>query len=43
MVALLRLIGDVAGRRVLDLACGHGRLSRELARRAILEAAGMLW
>lgn len=31
--ALLRLIGDVAGMRLLDLACGHGRLTRELARR----------
>jgi len=33
MAALLRLIGDVAGLRLLDLACGHGRLARELARR----------
>jgi SAM-dependent methyltransferase len=33
MVALLRLIGAVAGLRLLDLACGHGRLARELARR----------
>jgi ubiquinone/menaquinone biosynthesis C-methylase UbiE len=33
MAALLRLIGDVAGLRILDLACGHGRLARELARR----------
>lgn len=32
-VALLRLLGDVAGRRLLDLACGHGRVTRELARR----------
>jgi len=32
-VALLDLIGDIAGRRVLDLACGHGRVTRELARR----------
>src|SRR5262245_32027758 len=31
--SLLRLVGDVSGRRVLDLACGHGRLARELARR----------
>jgi 2-polyprenyl-3-methyl-5-hydroxy-6-metoxy-1,4-benzoquinol methylase len=30
---LLDLLGDVQGRRVLDLACGHGRISRELARR----------
>jgi SAM-dependent methyltransferase len=31
--ALLRLLGDISGIRVLDLACGHGRLTRELARR----------
>lgn len=31
--ALLEMVGDVAGQRVLDLACGHGRLSRELAGR----------
>lgn len=31
--ALLHLIGNVTNRRLLDLACGQGRLSRELARR----------
>lgn len=31
--ALLDLLGPVAGLRVLDAACGHGRLTRELARR----------
>ena len=31
--ALLRLIPEVRERRVLDLACGQGRVSRELARR----------
>jgi 2-polyprenyl-3-methyl-5-hydroxy-6-metoxy-1,4-benzoquinol methylase len=31
--ALLRLVGDVRGLRLLDLACGQGRVSRELARR----------
>ena len=31
--ALLGMVGDVSGLRVLDLACGHGRLARELARR----------
>jgi SAM-dependent methyltransferase len=30
---LLGLLPDLSGRRVLDLACGQGRLSRELARR----------
>ncbi len=33
MAALLRLIGDVRDQSLLDLACGHGRLARELARR----------
>jgi SAM-dependent methyltransferase len=31
--AVLALAGDVAGARLLDVACGAGRLSRELARR----------
>ncbi|MDA0364591.1 MAG: class I SAM-dependent methyltransferase [Chloroflexi bacterium] len=31
--ALLDLSGDVSGLRVLDLACGHGRVTRELADR----------
>ena len=31
--ALLDLLGDVRGMRVLDLPCGQGRVSRELARR----------
>src|SRR5438034_5050338 len=31
--ALFRLLGPVAGRDVLDVACGHGRIARELARR----------
>jgi SAM-dependent methyltransferase len=30
---LLELAGPVAGRSVLDLACGHGRAARELAAR----------
>jgi SAM-dependent methyltransferase len=32
-VALLDLLGPIAGLRVLDVACGHGRTTRELARR----------
>ena len=31
--ALLELVGDVTNSRVLDLACGHGRITRELAQR----------
>jgi ubiquinone/menaquinone biosynthesis C-methylase UbiE len=30
---MLQMLGDVRGRRVLDLGCGEGRYSRELARR----------
>ena len=30
---LLRLVGEVSGLRLLDLACRHGRLARQLARR----------
>lgn len=33
LAELLELAGDVAGLRLLDLACGHGRVTRELARR----------
>ncbi len=32
-LALLELLGPVADLRVLDVACGHGRITRELARR----------
>ncbi len=32
-VALLDLAGDVHGRRLADIACGEGRIARELARR----------
>jgi SAM-dependent methyltransferase len=33
VAALLDLVGPVEGRRALDLACGHGLVARELARR----------
>ncbi|HKE64597.1 MAG TPA: methyltransferase domain-containing protein [Micromonosporaceae bacterium] len=33
MLELLDLVEPVHGQRVLDLACGHGRVARELARR----------
>ena len=33
VLRLLDLLGPPAGRRVLDLACGHGRVTREIARR----------
>ncbi|WP_327584226.1 class I SAM-dependent methyltransferase [Nonomuraea sp. NBC_00507] len=32
-VRLLALLEPIAGRRVLEIACGHGRISRALARR----------
>ena len=32
-VTLLGLLGDLREKRVLDIACGHGRLTRDLARR----------
>jgi SAM-dependent methyltransferase len=33
LLDLLDLLGPVAGLRVVDVACGHGRITRELARR----------
>lgn len=36
---LFALLGPVAGLRVLEIACGHGRVSRELARRGAAVAA----
>lgn len=37
--SLFTLLGPVAGLRVLEIACGHGRVSRELARRGAAVAA----
>jgi SAM-dependent methyltransferase len=34
--ALLSLCGDVAGEQILDLACGHGRVTRQLAGRGAI-------
>src|SRR5215813_2812065 len=36
LLRLLELLGDVAGERVLDAACGDGYLSRVLAERGAL-------
>ena len=36
---LLKLLGSVKGRRVLDIACGNGYLSRRLARQGALVTA----
>ncbi|HEX3647254.1 MAG TPA: methyltransferase domain-containing protein [Pseudonocardiaceae bacterium] len=36
---LFTLLGPVSGLRVLEIACGHGRVSRELARRGAAVAA----
>jgi 2-polyprenyl-3-methyl-5-hydroxy-6-metoxy-1,4-benzoquinol methylase len=39
-LAFLDLLGPLAGLRVLDVACGHGRITRELARRGA-DVAGL--
>jgi 2-polyprenyl-3-methyl-5-hydroxy-6-metoxy-1,4-benzoquinol methylase len=38
--ALLHLLGDVRGSRLMDLACGQGRVARTLARRGALVVGG---
>jgi SAM-dependent methyltransferase len=38
---LLGLAGSVAGQRVLEVACGHGRIARELARRDAAAVVGI--
>ncbi len=40
--ALLRMIGPVRGRRVLDVGCGQGRFTRQLARRGA-RVVGIDW
>jgi len=39
--ALLATVGPVDGLAVLDVACGHGRFTRELARRGAREVVGL--
>lgn len=39
--ALLRVVGPVRGRRVLDLGCGNGYLTRRWARAGAAEAVGV--
>src|SRR3954463_3232826 len=38
---LLGLAGDVAGRAVIDLACGEGHYTRELRRRGAARVVGV--
>jgi toxoflavin synthase len=38
---LLRLVGDVAGKAVIDLACGEGYYTRELRRRGAARVVGV--
>src|SRR3954453_23146304 len=38
---LLRLAGDVAGKAVIDLACGEGYYTRELRRRGAARVVGV--
>ena len=40
-VALLSILGPVAGLSVLDVACGHGRFTRESARRGAESVVGL--
>ena len=40
-VALFAAVGELAGLAVLDVACGHGRITRELARRRARQVTGL--
>jgi SAM-dependent methyltransferase len=40
-VALFTVLGSVTGLAVLDAACGHGRITRELARRGARHVVGL--
>jgi len=40
-VSLLSVLGPVEGLSVLDVACGHGRFSREIARRGAARVVGL--
>jgi len=40
-VALFAAVGELAGLAVLDVACGHGRITRELARRRASRVVGL--
>lgn len=39
--SFFRMLGDVCGRRVLDLACGEGFYTREIRRRGALRVTGV--
>src|SRR5262245_49085220 len=39
--SLLALVGDVKGKRIVDLACGEGYYTRELARRGAARIVGV--
>ena len=40
-VSLLSVLGPVRGAQVLDVACGHGRYTREIARRGAAAVVGL--
>lgn len=40
MPNMLKFIGDVKGKKILDLGCGEGGYSRELAKRGAFNSVG---